>query len=356
MGVSNGPSHIASLDGIRAVSIALVIVAHCGFGNFVPGGFGVTIFFFLSGYLITTLLAREWDAHGQIAFGAFFMRRVLRLGPALVVTLACAMALLRMGQVGGELDPKTLLSQLLFFWNYYAIHVDGSGTIQGLGILWSLSVEEHFYLLWPVMFVLIARRVIGLRSIGVLLFAILAWRSCRYFVLGDGAWVVYISTDTRFDSLLYGCFLALMQWRGAAERVFPQHLMWIWVVVGLLLLLCSLLFRDPDFRATLRYSVQGVGLMPLFYYAITRPEVWLFRPLNWNVLRRVGEWSYGMYLAHLVIIFALVQGGVAQFGAGRLILIAGALSVGYAAFVHIVFERPLKPLRLRLAGHSARTT
>lgn len=347
------PSHIASLDGIRALSVALVFVAHCGFGHFVPGGLGVTVFFFLSGYLITTLLCREWDRHGQIAFTAFYIRRAVRLLPALVVTLVCAMSLVQLGYLEGVIDPKTLLSQLFFFWNYYALHVDGGQSIQGLNILWSLSVEEHFYLIWPALFVLLGHRFIGLRAIALLILMILLWRSARYFVLGDGEWVIYASTDTRFDSLLYGCFLALLQWRGQAARVFTQKTQWLWICLGLSLMLCSLLIRDDAFRATLRYSLQGAGMIPLFYYAVARSEHWLFRPLNWTAMRRIGQWSYAIYLSHHITIFALVNAGLANFGEVTLILYSVPISVGFAAIVHHLFERPLMPLRRRLTGHAA---
>lgn len=353
MGEYSKSSHIESLDGIRAVSITLVFVAHCGFGHFVPGGFGVTIFFFLSGYLITRLLCREWEGHGQIALGAFYMRRALRLGPPLIVTLACAMALVIFGHLEGRLESQTLLSQILFVWNYYSLYVDGSGSIKGLGILWSLAVEEHFYLIWPTLFILIARKIIGLRGLGLLILAILLWRFFRFFVWGDSEWVIYISTDTRFDSLLFGCLLALMHWQSLTQRLFAPNLQWPWVLAGLGILLACLIIREDWFRSTLRYSLQGLGLMPLFHYAVKNPGHLLFQPLNWKPVRRIGQWSYTMYLCHLVIIHALVQNGLGSFGDPRLILISAPLSIGFSAAVYYWFEKPLHPLRRRLTGHPA---
>jgi peptidoglycan/LPS O-acetylase OafA/YrhL len=344
------PGHVPSLDGIRAVSVTLVFVAHAGFGYVIPGGLGVTVFFFLSGFLITTLLSREWEAQRQIAFGAFYLRRAVRLLPALVLTMLLALCLVSMGWLNGRVDTGTLLSQLLFVWNYYSLHLDGSGSIEGLGILWSLSVEEHFYLLWPLLFVMIARGLMSLRFVVALTVAILVWRSVRFVLLGDSEWVIYISTDTRFDSLLFGCLLALMQGRGIAQRVFTPGTQGLWILLGLVLLVISLVIRDDTFRSTLRYSMQGVALMPLFYFAVRCSDMPLFRWLNWGAMRAIGTWSYTIYLSHLVIMHSLVQSGISQFGSIHLILVTAPLCVGFSAMVYYGFERPLKPLRQRLSG------
>jgi len=342
---------IPSLDGIRAVSIGLVFVGHAGFGHIVPGGFGVTIFFFLSGYLITTLLCREWDQHGRIALGAFYLRRVIRLAPALLITLAAACALNFAGLVGGTIDTATVLSQLLFFWNYYSLYIDGSQAIDGLGILWSLSVEEHFYLIWPALFILFGRKSIGLVHIVWLIAAILVWRFVRHFGFGDSEWVIYILTDTRFDSLLFGCLLALLQQGTTAERLFPRKWQLLYIVAAVLVLLLSFVIRDGAFRSTLRYSVQGLALMPLFHYAVTRGSAPGFNLLNLKFVRRIGQWSYTMYLCHFVIIHALVFNGVAQFGDLSLVLWAGVLTLAFSSAVYYLVEKPLQPLRRKLTGH-----
>ncbi|WP_176556173.1 acyltransferase family protein [Rubellimicrobium rubrum] len=216
-----GSSYIPSLDGLRAASILIVLLSHAGASCLIPGGFGVTVFFFLSGFLITTLLTREHDRYGSIALGAFYLRRLVRLGPPLLACLLLAGVAAMLGLAGADLDRSTLVSQILFYYNYHSLLTGSDEWVNGLGILWSLSVEEHFYLIWPALFIAIGRRWIGLRHLIVLLVALLVWRSFRYFVLGSSEWSIYISTDTRFDSLLYGCVLALMHWRGVAGQVFP---------------------------------------------------------------------------------------------------------------------------------------
>lgn len=346
-------AYIPSLDGLRAVSIGLVFCAHAGVSDLIPGGFGVTVFFFLSGYLITTLLVREHDRYGHVALGAFYLRRVVRLGPPILITLAAATALALAGLAGGDMSPTAYLSQLFFFFNYYGLTEGAQSSVEGLDVLWSLSVEEHFYLIWPLLFLAIAHGRLGLGAVLALLAGILAWRAVRAMVFGHDEWAIYISTDTRFDSLLYGCLLALLAGRGQAARLFPDAApVRIGLIAGALAVLAvTFVVRDELFRSTLRYTLQGLALMPLFHYAVARPGDLLFRPLNWAPVRQVGLWSYTIYLCHFVIILALERNGVAEIGDPLLIGLAAVLSCGFAALVYRLAEAPLKPLRARLTGH-----
>ena len=138
---------IPSLDGLRAVSILIVLVSHAGYGTIVPGGLGVTIFFFLSGYLITTLMLAEHERTGELDVVRFYARRVFRLMPPLIVTLAIVYGLTFAGLVPGGITLAGLASQLLYFANYYQIFFDPGNTIPGgTEVLWSLAVEEHYYI------------------------------------------------------------------------------------------------------------------------------------------------------------------------------------------------------------------
>jgi peptidoglycan/LPS O-acetylase OafA/YrhL len=347
------PSHIPSLDGLRAVSIALVFASHVGFGHIVPGGFGVTIFFFLSGYLITTLLTREWDNYGTIAQKEFYLRRIVRLGPPIVLTLCVSLLLALVGLAEGRAHLMTIISQLLFFYNYFSLYAADQATVDGLGILWSLAVEEHFYLIWPTLFIVLVSRAFELRYLAALLLAVLIWRGIRFYVFGTDEWVIYISTDTRLDSLLYGCLLAMMAWRGHADRLFGRalvtRLLWLGAA-GVVLVLCFLI-RDDAFRSVPRYTLQGLALMPIFHYAVTRPSDLWFQPLNWLAVRRIGQWSFTIYLIHFVIIKALVFNGFGQLGDPHLVVVSAVLSIAFAAATYRWLEKPLHPLRRRLTGH-----
>lgn len=344
--------HIPSLDGLRAFSIAVVFLSHAGVSALIPGGFGVTVFFFLSGFLITTLLVREQGRHGSVSLRAFYLRRALRLGPPILVTLAAATLLALAGLAEGDLAPGTYLSQIFFYYNYHGLH-DPRSSVDGLEILWSLSVEEHFYFLWPLLFIAIAKGMVGLRGVAALLALILAWRAVRVLALGADEWVTYVSTDTRLDSLLYGCLLALLMWRGQASRLFPDAAAprTLWLVASAAVLIATFLIREPTFRAVLRYSLQGLALTPVFYYAVVRPDLPLFRPLNWPLVRRIGVWSFTIYLCHFVILHLLTRNGFGEIGDPLVVLLAAALSCGFAALVARYAERPLQPLRARLTGH-----
>src|SRR5262252_10540591 len=106
-GMTQNPSKngvIPSLNGLRAISISIVLVAHAGYGNVIPGGLGVTIFFFLSGYLITTLLVDEHERSGRIDIGKFYLRRAFRLFPPLLLTLVIAYSLVLLGLLDGGIS------------------------------------------------------------------------------------------------------------------------------------------------------------------------------------------------------------------------------------------------------------
>src|ERR1700684_2991196 len=144
--------HIPSLDGIRAVSILLVFATHAGAGTFISGDFGVTVFFFISGFLITTLMRSEFDRNGSVNIRHFWLRRALRiLPPFYLVALAATLIALILYPPGTVYAPA-MTAELLFFANYWGIY-GINGEAPGTGVVWSLAVEEQFYLLFPLLYV-----------------------------------------------------------------------------------------------------------------------------------------------------------------------------------------------------------
>jgi len=344
---------IPSLDGIRALSLLFVIVAHSGWGYIIPGGFGVTVFFFLSGFLITTLFIKEYNHYNSINIINFYLRRLLRLTPPLLITLAITYLLMFGGVVSGKFNWETLASQIFYFHNYYYLSVDELQTPHGLIILWSLSVEEHFYLIYPLLFTLILRpfKNHSLKCITLLIVIIFIWRYLRFFYFGDTLDTLYYSSDTRIDSILFGCSLALCNWQGVSKKIFSNnHIsMLISLTIGFSLLLLSFLYRDPDFRAVYRFSLQGLALIPLFYYATTKPNYILFRPLNTKIMKRIGGYSYSMYLCHLVVSKALIEHHIDE----RYLLISTLIiSMTYAAIIYTFIEFPIKKIRHKLRNHN----
>ncbi len=133
---------------MRTIAFLLVFVAHSMPYRDLPGGFGVTVFFFLSGYLITTLLRNEAQRRRSINLKNFYLRRVLRIFPPCYVTVVIVSTLAVFGLIYNTESYKSLVAAFLYFSNYWNIF--GLGNLPaGMGVLWSLAVEEHYYLLFP---------------------------------------------------------------------------------------------------------------------------------------------------------------------------------------------------------------
>lgn len=350
---ANSPSYIPSLDGIRAVAVLLVIIAHSGFGDSVPGGFGVSIFFFLSGYLITTLLEKEFAKASSINIKHFFIRRFFRLFPVLFVALMIGYLLAYFKLVTGGVSVSGFLYQLFYLANYNKIFQWASETPEGLGILWSLAVEEHFYIFFPTIY-LILRKYFG---VNVLLYFIasvcvivLLWRYQLIYDLGQTHPRTYYSTDTRIDSILYGCFFALCFnpltnfYNTSAKQRNTQF--YLLMTLGISLILFTLLYRDEGFRETFRYSIQGVGLMPLFYYAITMHDSKLFSWLNSKWMMKIGVYSYSMYLIHFLLNGFVKQNKLTNNHFLELAFVLG-ISLIFAYLMDVYIEPHFKAIRKR---------
>jgi len=347
--------HIPSLDGLRAVSFFIVFVAHAGlpFVLPVPGGFGVTVFFFLSGFLITTLLRAERQATGTVSVRNFYLRRALRILPPFYIVLAMAAALVWLGVLPGRLEPRSIAAQALHFANYWFIYQGSDGAPAGTVPYWSLAVEEHFYLVFPVLY-LTLNRFLSRRAQGITLWglcaAVCVWRCVLVFGYGVSEDRTYMASDTRFDSILFGCALAVSM-NPMLDRPVGEERLWKWGLLpaGLALLLVTFTYRAPWFRETIRYTLQGLALTPVFVAAIRYPGWLPFRLLNAPALAFIGTLSYTLYLTHQIAMMALHEQwpGLGTAASAALAL-GAAFAVSYA--VHRFVEKPCARLRKRLAG------
>src|SRR3954451_22356487 len=220
--VTSGPDAVRAgigyrpwLDSVRAIAVAMVVLQHTmGSMRVNPGSAAVALFFGLSGYLITSLLLQEQRAHGDVSLGRFYLRRAARLIPALVVvTVVCDTLFLIAGDRGplrGSLTALTYTSNYAEIWR--------SDFVLGYGPTWTLAVEEHFYVLWPLALLWVTKRH-GLRialwtTLGVCAFAFL-WRG-GLAVLHVRPSLLAIGSLERSDALLYGCAAAMavhLGWR-----------------------------------------------------------------------------------------------------------------------------------------------
>jgi len=345
---------IPSLNGIRAISVLIVLLSHSGFGAIVPGGLGVTIFFFLSGYLITTLLMVELATRSKIDIPQFYLRRAYRLLPPLVVTLAVAYGLVFARIMPCDFSFFALASQLFYLANYYGLFFDPGNTTTppGTGILWSLAVEEHFYIFFPLLLSLLLRDPARPRALAavlmVLCLAALIWRI--YLVhSGVSEGRTYYSSDTRMDSIAYGCLLALVANPMASLPFRDRMSWWQWLILILAsaVLVATLLDRNPAFRETFRYSIQGISLLPIFYFAIKFAKNSLFRHANTPWIAKLGVYSYFIYLIHFVIIQVLIAYAGPLSNPFLLFAVALVLSVGYAAMIDRFVDPYFRELRRR---------
>lgn len=341
---------IPSLDGIRAIAVTLVFLAHSGLEQHIPGGLGVTVFFVLSGFLITTLLRIEQARNGAISFSAFYLRRVLRLMPPLVLVVLGAVLLARLGVIGGQVSSGGVLATLLYLGNYYVIINDFAGLPAGLAVVWSLAVEEHYYLFYPPLAALLLRR--GRTGIaGAVLLAlslvVLAWR-CVLAQSGASEDYIGMASDTRIDAILIGCLLAL--WRNPwLEPPATQHrVAEAALAIGCVaLLLGTLLYREPQFRMTLRYTLQALAIAPLLYLAVARAGQWPFRWLNARPVAWLGTVSYTVYLVHHIVLLGIARQAPALGWIGTAVL-GALLTLLLAELMRRGVERPCAELRRRL--------
>jgi peptidoglycan/LPS O-acetylase OafA/YrhL len=356
--VRRAPFHIPSLDGLRAVSFFLVFLAHAGLDRVVPGGFGVTVFFFLSGYLITTLMRMEVDKTQGVSLKHFYLRRAVRILPPFYLVLIVATALAGFGilRSPAPLQLFPVASQMLHFSNYLIAMHGWSGVAPGTGVYWSLAVEEHFYLVFPTVFLLFWRLRLTGRQTAFAFWGIcaliLVWRCVLVLVFHAGADRTYVCSDTRVDSIVFGCALAV--WnnpildRTPSESPRSPFRSAVLLSAGVALLLVTFVVRDAAFRETLRYSLQGIALTPIFVAAVRYPRWPIFRPLNWQPLRIVGTLSYSLYLVHQCALVTLEQHS--HLPAIPRALLALAISCAIARAIYVFIVKPLAGVRRRLSA------
>lgn len=346
--------HVPSLDGLRAFSFLLVFAAHAGLERFVPGGLGVTIFFFLSGYLITSLLRSEYARTGAINLRHFWLRRALRILPPFYLVLIAAIAGTLIFDPPGTLSTFGVAAQLLHVSNYWIAAHGYAGLPNGTGVYWSLAVEEHFYLLFPWLYIWMQQRGLSRRHQAFLLWglcaAVLLWRCVLVFGWHPPSDRTYLASDTRIDSILFGCALAV--WRNPVLDAPPlNERRWrvAWVPIALVVFLGCLLFRAPAFRETVRYSLQGIALTA-FFTAVIRYPYWLpFRLLNSRVANFLGSLSYSLYLLHYAVIGATAA-MMPALSPWVTAIVALGLSIVFATVIRIVVEEPCATLRRRLSA------
>src|SRR5262245_16195445 len=301
-------TYLAGLDGLRCLAVVAVLLYHADTGVF-PGGFlGVEVFFVISGYLITSLLAAEWEQRRGIDLKAFWLRRARRLLPAsstmIVATLAFAVLLLP-SEVPGLRGAA--VAGLLSVSNWYDVlsqqsYFEAVGRPPLLRHLWSLAVEAQFYALWPPLMLLGLRRGGRRRLLAFALAgaAASAGLRARSYQPGDDPSRVYYGTDTRATGLLLGSALALVWTPADPLRRVGRGLLDGAGLAGLAALACLGLRLDEFDPLLYRGGFAAVGLATAAVIAVAVHPRARLTPglLGWRPLRWLGLRSYGIYLWH----------------------------------------------------------
>jgi len=293
-----GRAHLPALDGLRAVAVAAVIVGHADYPvRGVPADLGVSAFFVLSGFLITRLLVREWNTTGDLSLSRFYLRRTMRIFPAYYAFLLLSFVIDR--HQGQHWDWRLLASGVTYTVNYFnALHHHPNTSIAHA---WSLAVEEQFYLVWPLLFLLLARRgrhalVAGVTTLAVMA---LAWRSVLGLWLHADTAYLYNAFDTRFDNLAVGCVFALLADRPSVARAVDNLAArpWrAWATLGLLLV--SRLATPEAYHYSIGFTVDAVLVALLIAQLLVLYRSWSWRWLEHPVMRYLGIISYPIYLYH----------------------------------------------------------
>jgi peptidoglycan/LPS O-acetylase OafA/YrhL len=352
--VTSAATRLPGLDGVRALAVIAVIAFHEQLTAF-PGGFlGVDVFFVLSGYLITDLLGAQWHQHGRLRLGSFWARRARRLLPALatmLVVVTAATAIIEPGQLAA-LRPA-LLAAVTYASNWWqALHHQSYFTQFGppppLQHLWSLAIEEQFYLVWPLLLIVLLSRCRSSRiraSAAWLCAALSALATVLIYLPGADPSRVYYGTDTHSSALLIGAALAL-GWPLRRLRALTADK--ARVADGLGLAGLALLgwamghYRGDDralYPAGLLIAALAAGAVVL---AAASPGLvsWVLGlpPLRW-----IGVRSYGIYLWHWpVIVLTTSFLARSQSRPGPLIWVGeAALAVGLAAASWRWIEQPI---------------
>ena len=351
-------SYRSDIDGLRAISVLLVVFYHAGF-KLISGGFiGVDVFFVISGYLITGLILNDIDK-GQFSFKKFYQRRVKRLMPALffmllVTSLVASLILLPM-------DLKAYYSSLIsvvfslsnfYFWRENGGYFDGNSEEVPLLHTWSLSVEEQFYFIWPISLLilikLLDRKYLAFLLVALTLFSVAVSEWVTQVTFG----AAYYLLPTRMFELLIGALLAIFYVNLNRPKLWIANLL---SIMGLIAIFFSAIHLHEG------HSFPGItALLPtlgaiLVIYAGINQEAWITKLLSTKHLVAIGLISYSVYLWHWPIIVFINYVGIKLDLTLSLLIVFASLFLGWFSwkFVEspfrtnkITFNTPIRSLYL----------
>lgn len=341
--------YIKEIDGLRALAVIMVLAYHLKMPFAKSGLLGVTVFFVISGYLITGILINEIEESGGVDLKNFWLRRIRRLLPA-VLSMAVVMIFVSavVNRVVFTKGCNDLLSAVFGYNNWWQIfrkvsYFENAGAPSPFTHCWSLAIETQFYLIYPILLILLSKarnrgKVFAtvtavLAMISVVLMGVL------YSPDGDPS-RVYYGTDTRAFSLLIGALAAIQKEYHIIKVKLRGKL---WAVIGSIsvLILIGMMMLISSYSSSLYYGGQAIVsvLAAFVVYAVTVSRSLLNIILGSSILKWVGDRSYSIYLWHYPII-VLMSGG--KRAAWWIVILEVVLSVGFAELSYRFIETPVR--------------
>lgn len=349
--------YITGLDGIRAIAVIMVLAYHLKLALFKSGFLGVTVFFVLSGYLITGILISEVEEEGTIDLKNFWLRRIRRLVPA-VMSMAVVIIFVSavVNRVIFTKGCKDFLASVLGFNNWWQIfnkvsYFEAAGVPSPFTHCWSLAIETQFYLIYPLILLGIyklaksrgegrAKRGLLFAGVTLLLALISVILMIVLFDPQQDASRVYYGTDTRAFSLLFGALLAILwDYRMVPRRLSASVNMVLGSVSFAVLIVMTIAINGSSNFWYRGGQFVGTILTVLMVYAVSGRKTWLSRFLSNPVLKWIGDRSYSIYLWHYPIILLISKGIKASWW---ITLIEIVLSVVLAELSYRFIETPIR--------------
>ena len=349
--------YITGLDGIRAIAVIMVLAYHLKLALFKSGFLGVTVFFILSGYLITGILISEVEEEGTIDLKNFWLRRIRRLVPAV---MSMAVVIIFVSAVVNKIiftkGCKDFLASVLGFNNWWQIfnkvsYFEAAGVPSPFTHCWSLAIETQFYLIYPLILLGIyklvksrgegrAKRGLLFAGVTLLLALISVILMIVLFDPQQDASRVYYGTDTRAFSLLFGALLAILwEYRMVPRRLSASVNMVLGSVSFAVLLVMTIAINGSSNFWYRGGQFVGTILTVLVIYTVSGRKTWLSRFLSNPVLKWIGDRSYSIYLWHYPIILLISKGIKASWW---ITLIEIVLSVVLAELSYRFIETPIR--------------
>jgi peptidoglycan/LPS O-acetylase OafA/YrhL len=349
--------HVPGLNGLRGLAVAAVLLFHAGLTWIRGGQLGVTVFFTLSGFLITSLLLLEKHRTGAIALRAFWGRRARRLVPAMIVCFGLVALVVRLSTtpasegIGWDAIAAATWTANWRFVLHHQQYADLFSLPSPFQHFWSLAVEEQFYVFFPLLALLVlGRRGTRLRTgrlagLLVALVALSAWQAARLYDAGQGLGHAYYGTDARMAEILVGSLLALALVRPDGLRVLGdrgRHLLDVAALAGLAVIGYAFANVSTEGAGLYRGWLLGVAVSTAAVLAATvQPGSWTGRALSLQPLVGLGVISYGVYLFHWPLFLWLTESTTGYDGITLLALRMGS-TLALATISYVALEAPVR--------------